>query len=80
MNEPWDGEWDVQRVRINRNRDITVAEIFDPTTDSWKEDTVRECLSEQLLQVILCSKPRNQALIPDRLIWGGSKSECTTQR
>ena len=60
MNEPWYGEWDVQRVRINRNRDITVAEIFDPTTDSWKEDTIREC--EQPLQVILCSKPRNQAL------------------
>lgn len=80
MNQPWYGEWDVHRVRINRNRDITVAEIFDPTTDSSKEDTVRECPSEQPLQVILCSKSRNQALKPDRQIWSGSKCECTTQR
>lgn len=65
----------MQRFGTNKRRDITVAELFDHCTDSWKEEVVRECMGEQQLQATTKSaiKPKEQTLVLDKLIWNGSK-------
>lgn len=82
LNQPWFPGWSTQTIRSNEQRDLKVADLFDPDRGAWKFDKIRELFGAQAIQVIMDAncKPQAQPLIQDRLIWTeSSKGRYSTK-
>lgn len=76
MNQPWYEEWEIQTILTNDQRKATVATIYNHSTGTWNREEITELMGPLALSRIenTASKPKEQSLLPDRLIWSESKS------
>lgn len=76
LNEPWFDEWTMQSITTNRQRDVSVADLFDSQGGGWNLQQIQSLIGAQAMQSIVSSAdiPHQNPLIGDRLLWMCSKT------
>lgn len=49
LNQPWFRGWEVTTVRMNQNRMLMVADLFDENTGKWKTDMIVVALGDEAM-------------------------------
>ncbi|XP_078170121.1 uncharacterized protein LOC144564396 [Carex rostrata] len=82
INQPWYEGWEAQRILTNEQRDLTVAALFDHTTQHWDTEKIGELIGIQAISQIpnTAKKPKLQPLISNKLIWMVSKKGSYTTK
>jgi zinc-binding in reverse transcriptase len=74
VGEPWHAAW---RNNISgASSSLSVADLWDPQTQTWKERELAVILDTQGINVVkgLAGVTRQGTALPDRLIWTGMKN------
>jgi hypothetical protein len=74
VGDPWHAAW---RNNISgASSSLSVADLWDPQTQTWKERELTVILDTQGINVVkgLAGVTRQGTALPDRLIWTGTKN------
>ena len=71
LNQPWFGMWETKQILTNRQRDMTVADLYDQHQNSWKVQEIELIFGSEATHCVTqeVTRPRNNPLIKDNLIW-----------
>lgn len=76
INQPWFPNWHIQVITTNVQRDAKVADLYNTDTHEWNREAIRVLIGPDAEEDIITTarKPTQNPVIPDRLIWKGSKT------